>query len=98
MPSLVLQPLVENAIYHGISQLPGGGRISVCVRLEGSEVQVSVENPVPSQAAHTRGHQMALANIGQRLQALYGSAARLQALPCGDSYRVELSYPPGAAL
>ena len=98
MPSLVLQPLVENAIYHGISQLPKGGKISVCVRLVGAEVQVSVENPVPSQSAHTQGHQMALANIGQRLQALYGSAARLQALPRGDSYRVELSYPPGAAL
>lgn len=98
MPSLVLQPLVENAIYHGISQLPKGGKISVCVRLVGAEVQVSVENPVPSQAAHTQGHQMALANIGQRLQALYGAAARLQALPRGDSYRVELSYPPGAAL
>lgn len=98
MPSLVLQPLVENAIYHGISQLPKGGKISVCVRLVGAEVHVSVENPVPSQSAHTQGHQMALANIGQRLQALYGAAARLQALPCGDSYRVELSYPPGAAL
>jgi two-component system sensor histidine kinase AlgZ len=98
MPSLVLQPLVENAIYHGISQLPKGGTISVCVRLVGAEVQVTVENPVPSQSAHTQGHQMALANIGQRLQALYGSAARLQALPRGDGYRVELSYPPGAAL
>jgi two-component system sensor histidine kinase AlgZ len=98
MPSLVLQPLVENAVYHGIAQLPAGGTISVGVRLVGSEVRVSVENPVPSQSAHTQGHQMALANISQRLQALYGSAARLQALPRGDSYRVELSYPPGAAL
>ena len=97
MPSVVLQPLVENAVYHGISQLPRGGTIAVAVRLAGGEVRVSVENPVPSQAVHTQGHHMALANIEQRLQALYGSGGRLQVLPEGNSYRVELSYPREAA-
>ena len=97
MPSLVLQPLVENAVYHGISQLPGGGTICVGVRLAGTEVHVSVENPVPSQSVHTRGHHIALANIEQRLQALYGSAGRLQVLQEGNSYRVKLSYPRDVA-
>ncbi len=98
MPSLILQPLVENAVYHGISKLPRGGTISVTVHLVGGEVQVSVENPVPVQAAHTEGHHMALANIEQRLQVLYGSGTHLHAAPQGDAYRVELSYPPGAVL
>ena len=98
MPSLVLQPLMENAVYHGISQLPRGGTITVTVRLTDGEVRVSVENPVPGESVHTQGHHMALANIKQRLQVLYGSSGRLQATPLGGAYRVELSYPPGAAL
>jgi two-component system sensor histidine kinase AlgZ len=98
MPSLVLQPLVENAVYHGISQLPDGGTISLSVGMSGSELQVRVENPVPDQAGHTEGHHMALANIDQRLQALYGASAQLAASPMGETYRVELSYFPGAAL
>jgi two-component system sensor histidine kinase AlgZ len=98
MPSLMLQPLVENAVYHGISQLPEGGTISIAVHLSGGEVRVSVENPVPARAMHTEGHHMALANIEQRLQVLYGPGAQMQAAPRGDAYRVELSYPPGAAL
>ena len=93
MPSLMMQPLVENAIYHGISQLPQGGTISVGVCLVGTEVQVSVENPLPPRTSHTRGHHMALANIEQRLHALYGASGRLRVTPRGDSYRVELSYP-----
>ena len=98
MPSLLLQPLMENAVYHGISQLPRGGTITVTVRLAGGEVKVSVENPVPGEPVHTRGHHMALANIKQRLQVLYGSSGRLQAMPLGGAYRVELSYPPRSAL
>ena len=58
-------------------------------------MQVSVENPVPSQSVHTRGHHMALANIEQRLHALFGSSGQLQVTPDGGSYRVELSYPRG---
>jgi len=98
MPSLLLQPLVENAVYHGISRLAGGGTISVAVHLAGAEVQVSVENPVPAQAAHTPGHHMALANIEQRLHALYGPGSHLRAAPRGSTYRIDLSYPSGAVL
>ena len=98
MPSLILQPLVENAVYHGISQLSEGGTIRVVVTLVGSDIVVGVENPVPSQSVHTEGHHMALANIEQRLQALYGPGPKLRVLPEGDTYRVELRYPPGAAL
>jgi two-component system sensor histidine kinase AlgZ len=95
MPSLTLQPLVENAVYHGISRLPRGGTISVAVSLDGGEVQVEVGNPMPEEPPQSEGHQMALANIRQRLQALYGPNASLQAAPRGGSFHVELCYSPG---
>jgi two-component system, LytTR family, sensor histidine kinase AlgZ len=98
MPSLLLQPLVENAVYHGISQLPAGGTIQVAVRRRADLIQVTVENPLPGQPAHTGGHHMALANIEQRLLAQYGNSAGLQASRDAGLYRVELSYPPGHTL
>ncbi len=97
MPSLVLQPLVENAVYHGISRLPDGGTIRVELSLEGHALRVAVTNPVPDRAGPADGHRMALANIEQRLQALYGGAARLSAAESGGEFRVELRYPAGQA-
>ena len=98
MPSLVLQPLVENSIYHGVSQIAEGGVISIAVGLEGGTVRVTVDNPVPAQAVRSEGHHMALDNVSQRLQALYGAAGRLHAEHRGDSFHVELSYPREVAL
>jgi len=94
MPSLILQPLVENAVYHGIAQIPEGGR--VCIRLscvEGSIV-VGVENPVPvSPTPVTSGHHMALDNIRQRLRALYDDDAALVVSPGAGIHTVELRMP-----
>lgn len=95
MPSLILQPLVENAVYHGVAQLVAGGTIRVSVALREGRIEVTVENPSPEQPARSGGHHMALENIGQRLQALYGSEGLLQVERPGSHYRVELSYPTG---
>jgi two-component system sensor histidine kinase AlgZ len=97
MPSLMLQPLVENAVYHGISQLAQGGEIAVGVHLDGRRVVASVENPVSGQATRAEGNRMALANIEQRLQALYGGEGQLQVDHPADRYRVRLLYPAGSA-
>ncbi len=97
MPSLILQPLVENAVYHGISQLPAGGTIRVSLDASASAVEAAVENPVPGQAAPGAGHHMALDNVRQRLQALYGAGAWLRVSRADGCYRVELSYPTGGA-
>ena len=94
MPSLILQPLVENAVYHGVSQLPAGGTILVRVRDAQGRVSVAVENPAPQSPARSDGHQIALDNIGQRLQALYGSAGHMEVTRPHGGYRIELSYPP----
>jgi two-component system sensor histidine kinase AlgZ len=93
MPSLVLQPLVENAIYHGISTLPGGGTVKIAVCAEGGEVKASVENPVSGHAPSSQGNNIALDNIRARLDALYGKAGSLQVTPEADRFSVELRYP-----
>lgn len=93
MPGLVLQPLVENAVYHGVSLLPAGGTVSVRLARRGRTLLAVVENPVPERPGSSRGEQMALQNIEQRLQALYGEGASLQRVPVPGRFRVELSYP-----
>ena len=98
MPSLILQPLVENAVYHGLSQIPNGGVVSIEVGMSGPEVVARVDNPVPRQPRQSEGHHMALQNIEQRLQAIYGSGANLSAGQEGERFIVSLSYAPGAAL
>lgn len=98
MPSLILQPLLENAVYHGIARLPEGGTIRISVDRQGSEVRALLENPVPAQASKSDGHHMALANVEQRLQATYGASASLQRFPGDGLFRVELRYAPEQAL
>ena len=95
MPSLVLQPLVENAVYHGIGQLPAGGTVVVKVRADRGRVLATVENPLPLKPRSSEGNRIAVANIEQRLHALYGTQAELRASNEGGRYRVELSYPQG---
>lgn len=97
MPSLVLQPLVENAVYHGLARLPAGGCIRISIEQRGACILATVENPVPAQAAESSGLRMALANVEQRLQATYGTGASLRVFPDSDSFRVQLSYTPGAS-
>ncbi len=92
MPSLVLQPLVENAVYHGIARLPEGGTIKVDLGREDDMVYAQVENPVPEGADARAGNQMALANVEQRLQGLYGDEAGLQFDPSRGCFRVRLYY------
>jgi two-component system sensor histidine kinase AlgZ len=95
MPTLVLQPLVENAVYHGVSQLVGGGTIGIAAHLRAGGVQVVVSNPVPAAATRSDGHHMALDNIRQRLQAMYGNRGQLRVEQGGGMFRVELAYPLG---
>lgn len=98
MPSLVLQPLVENAVYHGIARIPGGGSVSIAITRESGQLVTRIENPVLTAQAQEGGHHMALPNVEQRLQALYGSRASVKVEPDQQRFRVTLSYPPGAAL
>ena len=93
MPGLILQPLVENAVYHGIGQLAGGGTINISVQSRAGSIVVVVENPAPETPQDSGGHHMALENIRQRLHVLYGTRCELQLVPAKRHFRVELSYP-----
>ncbi len=93
MPSLILQPLVENAIYHGISQLPQGGTVIVTVAQTENNLCVKVENPIPVRAEHTQGHHMALSNIEQRLHALFGREGKIASEQSETGFTITFSYP-----
>ncbi|HWV15519.1 MAG TPA: histidine kinase [Cellvibrio sp.] len=88
IPSLILQPLVENAIFHGIEPLPKGGKVSIKIARVKQQLAITIANPYllgkKSQAEHAREpdnrhNSMALDNIRRRLRVHYGAAARLSA-------------------
>lgn len=93
MPSLVIQPLAENAVYHGIARLAEGGIITIAVGRKDEILVARVTNPIPPEAPGNGGHRMALANVEQRLQALYGPGAELETAVSGELFSVELRYP-----
>lgn len=94
IPPLLLQPLLENAVYHGIEPLPQGGSITVALRRSGDELRVRVENPcAPGCAAPHGGNKMALQNIRERLALLFDVEARYKAENGADFYRVEITLP-----
>ncbi|MFK8043366.1 sensor histidine kinase [Congregibacter sp.] len=94
LPALLLQPLVENAVYHGISQLPKGGEVSIRAWREASLLCVEIQNPVPQRVVNrSGGNRMALENIRQRLEAQYGDVASLRVGADDDVYRAMISIP-----
>jgi two-component system sensor histidine kinase AlgZ len=95
IPILTIQPLVENAIYHGIQPLTEGGTVEVITAYENPMVCIEVRNPMPNEQAikHSTGNRMALDNIQARLTALYGSEAKLHTEAKAGTYVVSLRYP-----
>jgi two-component system sensor histidine kinase AlgZ len=95
VPPLILQPLLENAIYHGIEPLPQGGTIHVSGRRIDDLVEITVSNPVPDAMAGTRqqGNHMAQENIHQRLAIAFGTRAGLQSTAGAGSYQVSIRFP-----
>ena len=93
LPPLVLQPLLENAVYHGVE--PGTGIGDVLVRIERREGRVlaRIENPYHASAPGHAGNRMALDNIRERLMLFFDAEARLESRVEGDRYRVEIEIP-----
>lgn len=98
VPGLTIQPLIENAIYHGIEPLSEGGVIEVVGGQEGGMVTITVRNPLPEgERVNTReGHQLALENIRQRLELAYGKRARLQVRESAQRFEVTVGFPMAA--
>ena len=94
IPSLTIQPLIENAIYHGIELLPDGGDVVVTGKRDGKYLTIAVKNPVaPGKARDKDGNKMALANIRQRFELAYGNRADVTVDQGDDYYAVTLRFP-----
>lgn len=95
MPALMLQPLVENAIYHGIEPMPEGGEIQVVVDIDDDYVTINISNPVPETVANGRrkGNQIALNNIRQRLALAYGDNSSMKIKHNDQKHEVILKIP-----
>lgn len=94
IPSLTIQPLLENAIYHGIELLPDGGEVNVSGRRVDGDLRIVVRNPVASdQTRKEGGNKMAMANIRQRFELAYGSRASVDAEEKENFYNVRLQFP-----
>jgi two-component system, LytTR family, sensor histidine kinase AlgZ len=93
VPPLCLQPLLENAVYHGIQPLPEGGEIALNGFMEGTTLCIEIVNPQPAGAQTSRGNGMALENIRARLAAIYGGAAGLETHSSGGCFRAVLRIP-----
>lgn len=94
LPALTLQPLLENAIYHGIEPLAGGGTIHVSGGLDKGEAWLSISNPRPSSGNRLRtpGTHTALENVRQRLQTAFGGD-RVTVKETPENYAVHLRLP-----
>jgi two-component system sensor histidine kinase AlgZ len=90
---LMLQPLLENAVGHGIQPRPQGGRLVVYGRAEGDSVAITIANPVAAAGERSRGHGIAIDNIRERLQLAYGSRASLVTYNNDEQFYAVLSLP-----
>ncbi len=97
LPRLVLQPLAENAIIHGIARLAGGGTIDIGLRAEGKTLRISVGNPCPADAnmgkAHGAGNGHAQRSIEHRLRYRFGPAVGMVTRSDAGYYACELKLP-----
>jgi len=94
VPGLLMQPLLENAIYHGIEPRPEGGVVTVSGSLEDGIITLKVRNPLPAagEAAHS-GNRIALDNIRERLELIHPGRSTVEAERVGDEYIVQLRFP-----
>ena len=99
LPPLLLQPLIENAVYHGVETSVTGAAIRVAARVRDGRLTIDVENTVgpPGAPPHRAGNRMAQANVRERLDALYGADAQMRLVDEPGRYRVELSLPVSPA-
>jgi two-component system, LytTR family, sensor histidine kinase AlgZ len=93
VPPLVLQPLVENAVVHGIANLPEGGVIRLASQCQDGRLALTIENTFDPESTQVRRNGMGLANVRLRLECRYGNDARMHVDSQADCFRVELSMP-----
>jgi two-component system sensor histidine kinase AlgZ len=94
VPALIIQPLVENAIYHGIEPFTAGGTIKIELTSDSNGLIVHITNPIPHERDPKRsGNKMAQDNIRQRLQLAYGGQAKMEIYASGQDYTASFNIP-----
>ncbi len=97
LPRLVLQPLLENAVVHGIARLKEGGEIHIAMSVDGATLRIEIGNPKRIGPPSKPGNGHALESIRQRLTHQFGTAARMSSEVTEDYHRVRLELPLPAA-
>ena len=97
LPALVLQPLLENAIYHGVEPGTAAGDVLVQIERRGDRVHAVIENPYIEAEQRRAGNRMALENVRERLALFFDAEARLDARALGDRFRIDIEIPYRAA-
>jgi two-component system, LytTR family, sensor histidine kinase AlgZ len=98
VPPLLLQPIVENAVTHGIAHMLDGGTIRIVATRSSSRLSIVVENPCDPERPRSKGAGVGLANVRARLRALHGADAVLATGEQGGRWRVEVSFPAPPAV
>jgi two-component system sensor histidine kinase AlgZ len=93
VPGLMIQPLLENAIYHGIEPRPEGGTVTINGEISGDLITIVVRNPLDPMPGLREGNRLALANIRERLGLLYGERALMKSGRFDGEYIVTLRFP-----
>lgn len=93
IPPLILQPLVENAVYHGIEPLAEGGKIVIHIHLNAQDLLLRISNPLSARSDKSGGNKMALKNIRERLRLHYDLEAQLKQYEAHGQYIVEITIP-----
>lgn len=93
IPPLVLQPLLENAVYHGIEPIVDTGIININIYKSRDEVHMVLRNPYQSEGNHHSGNKMALNNIRERLALHFDAESRLESKVSNGVYQVHIIIP-----
>jgi len=93
LPRLVLQPLLENAVLHGVARLPQGGCVEIALAVDGDLLRVRIANPAPPPSPAGSGARHAQHSIGHRLAYAFGPRARMTTQWQDGYYRCDLTVP-----
>src|SRR5690606_36563065 len=95
LPALTLQPLIENASYHGIETQAEGGTIHITGKKSGNNCIISIDNPLPpdNYHGHHDGNKLALDNISQRISAFFGERGKLETQINDGRYYAVITLP-----
>jgi two-component sensor histidine kinase len=93
VPPLLIQPLIENAVKHGVADRVEGGVVRIVARRHGGALEVTVENPRDPEAPPRRGQGLGLKNVRQRLEALDPNHTRMDVHKEPASFRVRIQLP-----